>query len=189
MRARGKKGDVVIVKCAQELNDDGTLRYNLRANCNYEEEWILADGESSLDWFDYKSFRYAELSVPTGVEILDVYFSVRHYPFVLKTQLKSDYESNEELRKIWDLCVHTQKYGVQEVIQDCMEREKGFYLGDGCYTALTNMILTGDDSMVRKLIDDAFSTTFGRLEYRCKSEKTCKKSRAIIYYNYSKSPT
>ena len=41
-----------------------------------------------------------------------------------------------------------------------MEREKGFYLGDGCYTALTNMILTKDDSMVRKLIDDAFSTTF-----------------------------
>ena len=160
VRAKGKKGDIVTVRCAQELNDDGTPRYNLRANCSYEEEWILSDGESFLDWFDYKSFRYAELSVPDSVEILDVYFSVRHYPFVLKAQLKSEYESDEELRKIWDLCVHTQKYGVQEVIQDCMEREKGFYLGDGCYTALTNMILTGDDSMVRKLIDDAFSTTF-----------------------------
>lgn len=160
VRAKGKKGDIVTVRCAQELNDDGTPRYNLRANCTYEEEWILSDGESFLDWFDYKSFRYAELSVPDSVEILDVYFSVRHYPFVLKAQLKSEYESDEELRKIWDLCVHTQKYGVQEVIQDCMEREKGFYLGDGCYTALTNMILTGDDSMVRKLIDDAFSTTF-----------------------------
>ena len=41
-----------------------------------------------------------------------------------------------------------------------MEREKGFYLGDGCYTALTNMILTKDDAMVRKLIDDAFSSSF-----------------------------
>ena len=158
--AKGKKGDIVTVRCAQELNDDGTLRYNLRANCTYEEEWILSDGESFLDWFDYKSFRYAELSIPANVEMLDVYFCVRHYPFVLKTQLKPDYAFNKELREIWNLCVHTQKYGVQEVIQDCMEREKGFYLGDGCYTALTNMILTGDDSMVRKLIDDAFSTSF-----------------------------
>jgi hypothetical protein len=41
-----------------------------------------------------------------------------------------------------------------------MEREKGFYLGDGCYSALTHMILTGDDSMVRKLIDDAFASSF-----------------------------
>lgn len=160
VHARGKKGDVVTVRCAQELNDDGTLRYNLRANCTYEEEWILSDRESYLDWFDYKSFRYAELSVPVDVEILDVYFCARHYPFVLKAQIKPDYASSKDLNEIWNLCVHTQKYGVQEVIQDCMEREKGFYLGDGCYTALTNMILTGNDSMVRKLIDDAFSTEF-----------------------------
>ena len=160
VRAKGEKGDVVTVRCAQELNDDGSLRYDLRANCTYEEEWVLSDGESILDWFDYKAFRYAELDMPADVEIRDVCFRVRHYPFELKANLKAEYSSDEALSAIWNLCVHTQKYGVQEVIQDCMEREKGFYLGDGCYTALTNMILTGDDSMVRKLIDDAFSTTF-----------------------------
>lgn len=160
VRAKGKKGDTITVRCAQELNDDGTIRYNLRSNCTYEEEWVLSDGESTLDWFDYKSFRYAELSLPDGVEVQEAYFLVRHYPFTLNTQLKSSYATCDDLNKIWELCVHTQRYGVQEVIQDCMEREKGFYLGDGCYTALTNMILTGDDSMVRKLIDDAFSTDF-----------------------------
>lgn len=158
--AIGKKGDTVTVRCAQELNDDGSLRYNLRANCTYEEEWVLTDGESSLDWFDYKSFRYAELSVPKDVEIIDVCLCVRHYPFSLKAKLKPEFCGNDDLKKIWELCVHTQRYGVQEVIQDCMDREKGFYLGDGCYTALTNMLLTDDDSMVRKLIDDAFSTEF-----------------------------
>ena len=160
VRAKGKTGDVVTVRCAQELNDDGSLRYKLRANCTYEEEWILSDEESILDWFDYKSFRYAELTLPDGVRIKEVYFLIRHYPFELKAQLKPTFLNDTDIKKIWELCVHTQKYGVQEVIQDCMEREKGFYLGDGCYTALTNMILTGDDSMVRKLIDDAFSTEF-----------------------------
>ena len=154
---QGKKGSTVVVRCGQELNEDGSLRYDLRANCHYQEEWVLADGESRLDWFDYKSFRYAELILPENAKITDLSLVARHYPFTLQARLKPEYA---DLQKIWDLCIHTQKYGVQEVIQDCMEREKGFYLGDGCYTALTNMVLTGDDSMVRKLIDDAFSTDF-----------------------------
>ena len=160
VRAKGSCGDAITVRCAQELNEDGTLRFHLRANCKYEEEWILSGREDVLDWFDYKAFRYAELEIPDSVEIKDVVFLVRHYPFDLKAQLKKEYTDSDDLRRIWNLCIHTQRYGVQEVIQDCMEREKGFYLGDGCYTALTNMILTKDDSMVRKLIDDAFSSSF-----------------------------
>jgi len=156
----GRRGDCLTVRCAQELNDDGSLRYRLRANCTYEETWILADGESELSQFDYKAFRYAELELPDSVTVKQVSLQARHYPFRLAASLKPAYAADPDLRRIWELCVHTQKYGVQEVIQDCMEREKGFYLGDGCYTALTNMILTHDDSMVRKLIDDAFSTSF-----------------------------
>ncbi len=156
----GQEGDEVTVRCGQELNDDGTVRYALRANCVYEEKWILGKGESRLSWFDYKAFRYAELILPDTACIKSASLRARHYPFALKANLKPAYAQDEQLRRIWELCVNTQKYGVQEVIQDCMEREKGFYLGDGCYTALTHMVLTGDDSMVRKLIDDAFCTSF-----------------------------
>ena len=160
VKACGHAGDRVIVRCAQELNDDGSLRHQLRANCTYEEEWILADGVSELSQYDYKAFRYAELELPDSVAITDVCMQVRHYPFRLAAHLSSAYATDPDIKRIWNLCIHTQKYGVQEVIQDCMEREKGFYLGDGCYTALTNMVLTHDDSMVRKLIDDAFATSF-----------------------------
>ena len=160
VKARGGRDDVVTVRCAQECHADGSLRFQLRANCQYQEEWILSGAEDTLDWFDYKSFRYAELELPDSVTVGDVFLRARHYPFDLKAHLKSEYADNEDLKRIWELCVRTQKYGVQEVIQDCMEREKGFYLGDGCYTALTNMLLCGDDSMVRKLIDDAFASSF-----------------------------
>ena len=158
--ACGKVGDEITVRCGQELGEDGSVRYALRANCVYEEKWILGEGESRLSWFDYKAFRYAELILPDTACFKSATLRARHYPFALKTALKPAYAQNEQLRRIWELCVNTQKYGVQEVIQDCMEREKGFYLGDGCYTALTHMVLTGDDSMVRKLIDDAFCTRF-----------------------------
>ena len=158
--AIGRAGDGITVRCGQELGEDGSVRYALRANCVYEETWILGEGESTLSWFDYKAFRYAELILPEGARLLSATLRARHYPFALKTALKPTYAQNEQLCRIWELCVNTQKYGVQEVIQDCMEREKGFYLGDGCYTALSHMVLTRDDSMVRKLIDDAFATTF-----------------------------
>ena len=156
----GHAGDAVTVRCGQELNEDGSVRYSLRANCVYEETWILGEGESSLSWFDYKSFRYAELILPAGAQLVRAALRARHYPFTLHTAIKPSYAQDEALCRIWDLCVNTQKYGVQEAIQDCMEREKGFYLGDGCYTALTHMVISGDDSMVRKLMDDAFATRF-----------------------------
>ncbi|MBQ8649606.1 MAG: family 78 glycoside hydrolase catalytic domain [Clostridia bacterium] len=160
VKAIGKKGDTVIVRCGQELNDDLTVRYDMRCNCKYEEPWRLSGNEDILDWFDYKSFRYAELVLPENCEVEEIYLTARHYPFELKAKMNPEFEKNFDLKRIWELCIHSQKYGVQEVIQDCMDREKGFYLGDGCYTALANMILTGDDSIVRKLIDDAFKTSF-----------------------------
>lgn len=159
-KVRGKSGDIVTVRCGQELNDDGSVRHKLRAVCDYVETWELCDGISVLDQFDYKSFRYAELVLPEGCEVIEVYLNVRHHPFEINAEIIPEYVGNEDIKKIWNLCVNTQKYGVQEVIQDCMEREKGFYLGDGCYTSLTHAVLSGYDGMLRKLIDDAFKTDF-----------------------------
>ncbi len=159
-RVRGTAGDEITVYCGQELCEDGSVRHKLRCNCDYTETWRLSGREDTLDWFDYKSFRYAELVLPKDCTVLSVGLRARHYPFALKAALRPEYADSEALRSVWALCVRSQKYGVQEVIQDCMEREKGFYVGDGCYSALTNLVLTGDDAIVRKLIDDAFASTF-----------------------------
>ncbi len=161
--AHGKAGDTVIVRCAQELSDENakTLRYQMRCNCTYEEKWLLSGKkQDQLDWFDYKSFRYAELILPKDCRVEGICLLARHYPFTLTAQLRPEYAANADLLRVWELCVHTLHFGVQEVIQDCMDREKGFYVGDGCYTALAHMLLSGDDSVVRKLIDDAFFSTF-----------------------------
>ena len=72
LKGKGKKGDVITLRCGQELSEDGSVRFDLRANCRYEETWILADGVSTLDQFDYKAFRYAEIILPDGCEIKDL---------------------------------------------------------------------------------------------------------------------
>jgi len=163
LTASGESGDEILMRFGQEINDDGTLRYNLRANCVYEESWVLSgddDEEDELDQYDSMSFRYVELTVPENVSIGDISFIARHYPFKQACAIKPELMKNEALCKIFNLCSHSLEYGVQEVIQDCMEREKGFYVGDGCYSAFAHMVLTGDDSIVRKLINDAFASSF-----------------------------
>lgn len=158
--AKGESGERLMIKMGQELNGDESVRYNLRCNCTYLEEWILSGGDDTLESFDYKAFRYVEIERDGIAELSDICLIARHYPFELKAQLKDEFKGDEYAEKIWNLCVHSQKYGIQETIQDCPDREKGFYLGDGCYDAFANYVLTRDDSMVRKLIDDAFASSF-----------------------------
>lgn len=157
-KAKGSFGQKIAIKSGQELCSDGTVRFDMRCYCRYYEEWILSGEVDELNQFDYKSLRYVFFE--TDAEIFDICFLSRHYPFELKVGIKPEYLGDGDVEEIFNLCVHSQKYGVQEAIQDCMDREKGFYLGDGCYSALTNFILTKDDSMARKLIDDAFSSNF-----------------------------
>ena len=156
MKAHGRAGDTLRIRCGQEISDDG-VRYQLRCNTIYDETWILADGESVLDWYDYKSFRYVEIFIPEGVTVSEVYLESRHYPFELKHGINPEYSHDDKLNAVFELCTNSLKYGIQETIQDCMDREKGFYIGDGCYSTLSHTVITEDDSMMRKLIDDAFA--------------------------------
>jgi hypothetical protein len=79
-------------------------------------------------------------------------------PFKLKA--KNKYAGDKKAEQVWNLCVRSLQYGVQEQIQDCMDREKGYYLGDGTYTILTYCLLTKDFAPMRKLIDDFLRTSF-----------------------------
>ena len=156
--AFGSRGGQVEIRCGQEINADGSVRHKLRANCNYIERMLLSGGcRDVLNQFDYKSFRYLELVPSAGVTIdrNSIALVARHQPFELK--VKPSF-SDPALKPVWDLCVNTFRYGVQEQIMDCMEREKGYYLGDGCYTMLAYCLLTWDWRQARKFFEDFLQT-------------------------------
>lgn len=155
--AKGKKSDEIIIRQGEELNDDGSVRFDLRSNCRYEEKWILSGGEDTLGQFDYKGFRFAELIVPETAEIISVKFRIRHYHFKQKVVYKS---INADFNNIIKLCVNTVKYGTQEIIPDCPTREKGSYLGDFCISGRAQALLTGDTTFLKKTILDFCRTSF-----------------------------
>ena len=156
-KAKGKQGDKILLRFGEELDSDGSVRFDMRCNCRYEEEWILSGKEDVLDQFDYKAFRYCEIMIPEGASVRDVEMQVRHYPYEKKAVYETD---NEQLRKVLQLCENTIKYGTQEVFVDCPTREKGQYLGDVCVSGRAQCVLTGDTTLIKKAIIDFCGSAF-----------------------------
>ena len=155
--AKGKLGDKILLRYGEELNSDGSVRFDMRCNCRYQEEWILSGGEDNLEQFDYKAFRYCEIHIPDGVLLTNIGMKVRHYPCTKKAVYETD---NEKLKDVLALCEKTIQYATQEVFVDCPTREKGQYLGDVCVSGRAQCVLTGDTTLIKKAIVDFCNSAF-----------------------------
>lgn len=157
-QARGKRGSKITIRTGMELRSNGRVRYRMRSNCTYEENWLLSGGEADrLNQYDYKPFRYVELLLPKDCEVEEASIQalVRHYPYqeILKPDIK-----DERLQRVFRLCANTIRYGVQDKYMDSLDREKGQYLGDQGFTAYAHMLLTGDLALPRKCLRDTAET-------------------------------
>lgn len=161
MIASGKTGQIIEIRCAEELSDEdeNSVRFEMRCNCCYREFWTLAGKESEmLDFFDYKAFRYVEvIGCENSVNQESFAAVVRHFPFDEKICLFDS--SNDLLNRIWSICKNGVRYGTQENYVDCPSREKGQYLCDNTVISHSHMYLTWDLAFIKKSIRDfAFST-------------------------------
>lgn len=157
LRMRGTPGARVLLYSGEECNPDGTVRHAMRCACDYTDTFTLSGAEDVSDVFDYRAFRYMEVILPPGVQLLFAGARVRHYPYRRVSDCRFP---DERIRAVFDLCERTIHYGVQEGYLDCMSREKGQYFGDGCYSALCHALLTGEYAMMRKLMDNAVAGAF-----------------------------
>ncbi|MBE6659017.1 MAG: alpha-L-rhamnosidase [Ruminococcaceae bacterium] len=159
LRAKGLPGTKIIIRCGEELDEDGCVRYQMRCNCVYEEFWTLSGGEDILVPYDYRGMRYFQLILPVGCTLReeDIRMQVRHYPYREAVACPTD---DETLSRIWRLCADTMKYATQEVYMDCPTREKGQYLGDGTVSSAAHTLITGDGTMMKKALYEYARSTF-----------------------------
>ena len=158
--ASGKNGDTLVMHYGEELNSDGTVRWKMRCNCDYEDKFVLSGNDNDiLSQYDYKAFRYVEIDVPEGVKVNEdsIAFTVRHYPF---KETKHYTGTNEKLAKIYKLCSDTIKYGTQECFVDCPTREKGQYLGDVTIAGIASLELTGNPAIIKKALENYCESSF-----------------------------
>lgn len=154
--AIGNEGDEIILRYGEELNDDGSVRFEMRCNCRYEEKMLLSGKPDKLMQFDYKAFRYAEILFPDTATVSNVKMRVRHYPY----EPKYSYNAEGELKSVIDLCKNTVKYATQEQFLDCPTREKGAYLGDLMVSGRAQAVLTGDTTLIKHAVFNFTKTAF-----------------------------
>lgn len=150
LRLQGPAGHVVTVHHAEELGEDGMPRFDMRANCRYEETVTLSGESELVEFYDYRAFRYLELV--NAPETPEVWVDVRHHPF--DPDRAAFTSENKILEGTWTICRNAVQMGAQEVFVDCPSREKGQYLGDAVITARSHLWLTADPSLARKAILD-----------------------------------
>ncbi|MCL6590137.1 MAG: family 78 glycoside hydrolase catalytic domain [Firmicutes bacterium] len=160
MEAQGPAGAKLEIRCGEELLEGAPgeeaaprVRYQMRCNCTYREEWTLSGGRDRWEPYDYKAFRYVEVIDPAHAADPQSFRAVvRHYPF---DEGKCRFESSSPLlNAIWGICKNGVKYGCQEGYLDCPSREKGQYLGDLAVTAPAQFYLTGDLRLYKKALSD-----------------------------------
>lgn len=157
MAMQGEPDQRVVIRCGEELDESGQVRFDMRANCRYEETCILSGQWDEFDFYDYKAFRYVE--VLTAVDNLNpASFAaiVRHHRFEPIQVLKTE---NVTLAAIWEICENALRCGAQELLVDCPSREKGQYLGDFTVSGLAHLYLTGDRDYYLGILRDFARST------------------------------
>ncbi|WP_429312032.1 family 78 glycoside hydrolase catalytic domain [Paenibacillus mucilaginosus] len=155
LRAQGKSGDRIEIRCGEELASDGEhVRCDMRCGCLYREIWTLSGQVEEPEYYDYKAFRFVEVIGPeVAIDVGSFAAVVRHYPLDPEAACRFT-TADERLQGIWDICRRGVLLCSQESFLDCPSREKGAYIGDAGITAYVHMYLSGDTRLVRKTLRD-----------------------------------
>lgn len=157
MKALGQAGDEVEIYYGEELLTPDQVRSKMRCNCDYEDKLILAEGLNELNTYDYKCFRYVQLTTMSNVTLSDFRVDYRHYPF--GPDITPCPSANPLVKRIWEICQNAVENCCQEAFLDCPQREKGQYLGDLTVTAHSLYCLTGDTKLFKKALQDFAHST------------------------------
>lgn len=148
----GKAGDVVNIRGAYLLNDDGTAsekRGNQSTNLNY---YFTLNGKKAVfEPMVYLAYRYIQVDNSPNVLTTDnVQFITRH--FELDASKASFNTSDAMLNQVWNLQLRSLIQGAQEGFVDTPTREKGAFLGDGSYQGPPAMATMGERAMNHRVL-------------------------------------
>jgi hypothetical protein len=147
----GRAGDRVEIRLGEELDEAGSVRFDMRCNCVYRDVWTLRDGVQTIEFYDYRAFRYGEVVVLSDtVTLLAVRAVVRHYPF--DDTAASFHSSDGDLNALWDISEYSTKVGTQELYMDCPSREKANYSLDTYLEMSAAYYVAGEWNLSRSMI-------------------------------------
>jgi alpha-L-rhamnosidase len=135
LQVTGIAGDTVEVRLGEELNTDGTVKYQLRATNTYREVWTLRTGAQQVEHWGYRAFRWAELR--TSLDLSTAKITGRAWRLDWDGSQTSFRSSDPDLDRVWDLCRYSIEATRSDLYTDTPTRERGPYEGDALINQLS----------------------------------------------------
>ena len=126
----------IEVRCGEELNADGSVRYAMRTGNVYAAHWHIRPGTQDIAVPDMMTFRYAEFRADNAAP-----FTLTDVRGLALRTAADDGESafssdSALLNELYDFTKYTIRMTTQDLYVDSQSRERGAYEGD----ALINML-------------------------------------------------
>ncbi|WP_272922510.1 family 78 glycoside hydrolase catalytic domain, partial [Streptomyces sp. SID5785] len=147
LEVHARTGDTVEVRLGEELNADGTVRYQLRGGNTYRETWTLRDGDQHVEHWGYRAFRWAELR--TSIDLSRASVTGRAWKADWDDAQSSFSSSSPDLDRVWQLCRYSIEATRQDLYQDTPTRERGPYEGDALVNQLSEYAVQRSYALAR----------------------------------------
>ena len=126
----------------------------MRQGTHYADRYTLREGRQRHEVYDWKGFRYIQLTFrnltrPLTVSGLGVTFS--SYPVQYRGELRC---GEDLLEKIWQTGAYTQQLCMHDRLMDCPWREQVQWLGDGRIQLVVIQNAFGANEICRKFVED-----------------------------------
>lgn len=119
----------IVLRYGEELNEDGTVKYQMRTGNIYEEKWTFARGRQAYENIGLKTFRYLDIYT-RGISISKKDIKGIALRQAFDDKESSFFSSEPLLNQLYELTKYTIKATNQNLYVDSQSRERGAYEGD-----------------------------------------------------------
>lgn len=155
----GRAGDIVDIAYGEQLFGGRIVPMLMSTRC--ADRYILREGRQVHQSFEWRSFRYLQLSFRTGVAPVRVH-AVDAVGWRYPAEVRGRFACSEPVvEKVWDACVRTTDLCTDDAFMDTPLREKRNWLGDGSHAVLGALAAWGDTPVIRRYFQLAVQGALG----------------------------
>lgn len=154
----GNAGAMVDVAYGEQLT--GGRVQAVRQSTHYADRLILREGRQRHEVYDWKGYRYVQLTFRDLTRPLIVHgvgATFTSYPYEPNGRFEC---SDDVVSRTWQVGAYTQQLCTQGHMMDCPWREQQQWLGDGRVQLLIIQNAFGDRAITRKFIEDFADSQF-----------------------------
>ena len=122
-------GAKMRLRMGEELNEDSTVRHELRSGIRYEDVWTLRGGEQSIEHWGYRCFRYLQIDTDGELDLSDA-VTLLNDVVPEPEQTGSFHCDDDTLNEVWNLCAVSMAENRNDLYMDTPTRERMPYEGD-----------------------------------------------------------